>query len=87
MTTAPWDRPSTRKKPLKLRRAETLARQAEATGERLKQAREKGPEAVLAVSFDRLRATLKNLPDDQRADACERVVRLLDQARLNLSDA
>ncbi|MFE9360343.1 hypothetical protein ACFYPB_40600 [Streptomyces olivaceoviridis] len=80
-TTAPWANPPERKKPLRRKRAEKLARRAAHWGRRLEEARAEGPDMVAAVTFDRLRGELDKLPDGPRDRAYEDVVRALDNIR------
>ncbi|MDP9954275.1 MULTISPECIES: hypothetical protein [Streptomyces] len=78
---APWNNPPERKKPLRRKRAEKLARRAEHWGRRLEEARAQGPDMVAAVAFDRLRKALDSLPADARERAFEDAVSTLDQIR------
>ncbi|MER0443203.1 hypothetical protein ABR738_01185 [Streptomyces sp. Edi4] len=79
--TAPWNNPPQRAKPLRRKRAEKLARQAERWGERLEEARLEGPDMVAAVTFDRLRRALNGLPAEARDRAYEAVTQALDTIR------
>lgn len=77
----PWNNPPERKKPLRRKRAEKLARRAEFWGRRLQAARQEGPDVVAAVTFDRLRATLDRLPAGARGRAYEAVEQALENIR------
>lgn len=79
--TAPWVNPPVRTKPLRQRRAEKLARRAERWGQRIEAARQEGPDMVAAVTFDRLRAAIGNLPDAARDRAYEAAAQALDHIR------
>ncbi|MGX9923524.1 hypothetical protein ACWIG4_27160 [Streptomyces sp. NPDC002248] len=79
--TAPWNDPPERKKPLRRRRAEKLARRAAHWGDRLAEAREQGPDMEAAVAFDRLRGEIDKLPAAARDAAYDHVVRALDTLR------
>ncbi|WP_432158802.1 MULTISPECIES: hypothetical protein [unclassified Streptomyces] len=79
--TAPWNNPPQRQKPLRRKRAEKQARQAEHWGRRLEEARQEGPDAVAAVTFDRLRSVLDKLPQEARDRAYETVAAALDNIR------
>ncbi|MGW2826377.1 hypothetical protein ACWC24_36140 [Streptomyces sp. NPDC001443] len=78
---APWNNPPQRKKPLRRKRAEKQARQAERWGRRLEEARQEGPDAVAAVTFDRLRSVLDKLPQEPRDRAYEAVAAALENIR------
>ncbi|MFK8851354.1 hypothetical protein [Streptomyces sp. Ac-502] len=79
--TGPWNNPPERKKPLRRKRAEKLARRAEHWGRRLEEAREEGPDMVAAVIFDRLRGELDTLPQTARDRAYDDVTRALERVR------
>lgn len=79
--TAPWNNPPQRQKPLRRKRAEKQARQAEHWGRRLEEARKLGPDAVAEVTFDRLRSVLEKLPQDARDRAYETVTAALENIR------
>ncbi|MGW0655884.1 hypothetical protein ACWD4T_45275 [Streptomyces umbrinus] len=79
--TAPWNNPPQRQKPLRRKRAEKQARQAEHWGRRLEEARQEGPDMVAAVTFDRLRGVLDKLPAADRDRAYEAVVLALEHLR------
>ncbi|MFI8007950.1 hypothetical protein [Streptomyces sp. NPDC086010] len=78
---SPWDVPPQRQKKLRQRRAEKLARRAQYWGERLSAAREIGPEAAAAVTFDRARGELDRLPDGPRERAFEALILAVEQVR------
>jgi hypothetical protein len=59
-TTFPFSTP-TRRKPLSVKRAESLARRAQTWGRRVEAAKEAGPAAVATVQFDWARATFARL--------------------------
>ncbi|MEU6621907.1 hypothetical protein ABZ926_14180 [Streptomyces litmocidini] len=80
-TTAPWNNPPERRKPLRRKRAEKLARRAEHWGARLAEARAEGPDMEAAVLFDRLRGELDRLPQAARERAYEDVVQALERIR------
>ncbi|MGO4634982.1 hypothetical protein AB4225_29245 [Streptomyces sp. 2RAF24] len=80
-SSAPWNDPPERKKTLRRKRAEKLARRAEHWGRLLEEARSEGPEMVAAVAFDRLRGQLDKLPVSARERAYEDVVQALDRIR------
>lgn len=76
----PWTNPPKRKKTLQERKAEKIARKAAFWGERLTQAVQEGPREVAIVQWDRAKAVLNRLPDNERdrayavlADAIDRV--------------
>ena len=79
--TAPWNNPPQRRKPLRRKRAEKLARKAERWGQRLEDARKEGPDAVAEVTFDRLRSSLARLPQEARDRAYEAVAAALETIR------
>lgn len=78
---SPWVNPPERKKPLRRRRAEKQARQAEHWGRRLQEAAEEGPNRVAAVTFDRLRSVLNQLPEAARDRGYEAVSQALESVR------
>lgn len=79
--TAPWNNPPQRQKPLRRKRAEKQARQAEHWGRRLEDARKEGQDAVAEVTFDRLRSALDKLPQEARDRAYEAVAAALENIR------
>lgn len=81
MTAAPWSKPSTRKKPLEVRRAERQARRAEHWGERIAEARKQGPRTQATTAWDRLRATVNRLPEGLQREAWEKTIAQLDRIR------
>ncbi|WP_406467075.1 hypothetical protein [Streptomyces sp. NBC_01594] len=85
MTTAPWSKPSARKKPLEMRRAERQARRAEHWGDRISEARRQGPRTQAATAWDRLRSTISRLPEGLQREAWERATSQLDQIRQELA--
>ncbi|MFF3247390.1 hypothetical protein ACFYWY_27550 [Streptomyces sp. NPDC002870] len=87
MTTAPWSKPSTRKKPLVERRAERQARRAEHWGDRIAEARKQGPRTQAATAWDRLRATVNRLPEGLQREAWEMATAQLDRIRQEFADS
>jgi hypothetical protein len=79
--TAPWNNPPQRQKPLKRKRAEKQARQAEHWGRRLEEARKQGTDVVAEVTFDRLRSVLERLPQEARDRGYEAVTAALENIR------
>lgn len=78
---SPWNHPPERAKSLRRRRAEKQARRAEHWGRRLEEARQEGPDLVAAVTFDRLRAALDQLPQADRDRAYEVTAQVLENIR------
>ncbi|MFJ5142740.1 hypothetical protein [Streptomyces sp. NPDC088707] len=77
----PWDNPPERKKTLRRKRAEKLARRAEHWGARLAEARAEGSDMEASVLFDRLRGEFDRLPETARERAYEDVVQALERLR------
>lgn len=63
---SPWNNPPKRKKNLRLKKAEKLARQAEHWGGLLESARRKGADKAAEATWDYLRSTLNQLPATAR---------------------
>lgn len=80
-TKAPWLRGLGRKSPRGARHAARQARAGQFWGDRTAQARKQGPAAMATVSWDRLRTTVANLPDDHSAPAWKRVHDALESLR------
>lgn len=78
---SPWTAPPERQKKLRQRKAERLARRAEYWGHRIETARQIGPEAAAALTFDRARSDLDRLPEERREQAYEALIQAIDQAR------
>jgi hypothetical protein len=79
-TTYPFSTP-TRRKPLSVKRAESLARRAQTWGRRVEAAKEAGPAAVATIQFDWARASFNRLDDPAAERAWSALTEALTRVR------